>query len=160
MSASQSPRADLYFSVALTLLGGATVFESWRMPRLENLGINPLTAPGLTPGFLGVVLTVLGFILFVRTVRAPAGAATAGTPEMGWARLGLTLALCLIYAVGLVGRIPFWAATALFMVVFIAVFTFDRARALRSTAIAVILAIATAAAVTILFQDIFLVRLP
>lgn len=160
MSASQSPRADLYFSVALTLLGGATVFESWRMPRLENLGINPLTAPGLTPGFLGIVLTILGLVLFARSVRTPGRSAADEAPSMGWGRLALTLALCLVYAIGLVGHIPFWAATALFMAVFVAVFSFDRTRALRSTAIAVGLAIVTAAAVTVLFEDVFLVRLP
>ncbi|GAB5377111.1 MAG: tripartite tricarboxylate transporter TctB family protein [Acuticoccus sp.] len=159
MSASQTPRADLYFSVVLTLLGGATVFEAWRMPRLENLGINPLTAPGLTPGLLGVVLTLLGALLFVRSVRAPATEGT-GDSETGWGRLVLTLALCLLYAVGLVGRLPFWAATATFMAAFVVIFTFDRARPLRSTAMAAGLAIVTAAAVTTLFQDVFLVRLP
>lgn len=158
MSASQSPRADLYFSVVLTLVGGAAVFESWRMPRLENLGIDPLTAPGVTPALVGGVLTLLGLMLFVRSLSS-FGAARA-EPQRGWGRLVVTLALCLAYALGLVGRVPFWLATALFVGVFVLVFTWDRAHALRRIAIAVGLAVATAAAVTYLFQSIFLVRLP
>ncbi len=158
MSASQSPRADLYFSVVLTLVGAAAVFESWRMPRLENLGIDPLTAPGVTPALVGGVLTLLGLMLFVRSLAAVGAARPAA--EGGWGRFAVTLGLCLAYALGLVGRVPFWLATALFVAVFVLVFTWDRARALRRIAIAVGLAVATAAAVTYLFQSIFLVRLP
>ena len=158
MSVSQSPRADLYFSVVLTLLGGATVFESWRMPRLENLGIDPLTAPGVTPALIGAVLTVLGLALLVRSLANRGG--ERPTPEQGWGRLLVTLVLCLAYAVGLVGWLPFWLATAIFVAVFVALFTFDRTRPLRPLAMAVALAVVTAAAVTYLFEDIFLVRLP
>ena len=158
MSASQSPRADLYFSVVLTLVGGATVFEAWRMPRLENLGINPLTAPGVTPALVGAVLTLLGLALFARSVASRG--AGPGAPERGWGRLLVTLALCLVYAVGLVGWLPFWFATAIFVAVFVALFTFDRTRPLRPLVMAVGLAVVTSAAVTFLFEDIFLVRLP
>ena len=158
MSASQSPRADLYFSVVLTLVGGATVFEAWRMPRLENLGINPLTAPGVTPALVGAVLTLLGLALFARSVASRG--AGPGAPECGWGRLLVTLALCLVYAVGLVGWLPFWLATAIFVAVFVALFTFDRTRPLRPLVMAVGLAVVTSAAVTFLFEDIFLVRLP
>ena len=85
MSESQSPRADLVFSVVLTLVGAATLFESWRMPRLENLGINPLSAPGVTPALLGAVLTVLGLMLLGRSLGA-----FAALVEEVLARDGLT----------------------------------------------------------------------
>ena len=35
-------------------LGAAIVVASWRMDRLEHLGVNSCTAPGLMPGILGV----------------------------------------------------------------------------------------------------------
>ena len=41
-----SPRADLVSGLGWIALGGAIVYGSWTMDRLENLNINPYTAPG------------------------------------------------------------------------------------------------------------------
>jgi hypothetical protein len=43
-------RADLWFAILLTALSVVVVVESWRMPRLDHLGVHPMSAPGLTPG--------------------------------------------------------------------------------------------------------------
>lgn len=157
---SESPRADRWFAVLLTLFGAAATFESWRMPRLDHLGIDPMSAPGLTPGLLGLVLTILGLILAVRSAKPiPDGAGTA-TAERGWGRLAITLALCLIYAVGLLGRLPFPIATALFVGAFIAVFLYGQRSLLTVAALSIAMAVGVAASVTVLFERVFLVRLP
>ncbi|MEM9221765.1 MAG: tripartite tricarboxylate transporter TctB family protein [Pseudomonadota bacterium] len=153
---SQNPRADFWFSIVLTVLGAALAFESWRMPRLQDLGIDPVSAPGFTPGLLGLILAALGLLLFARSVRTP----LTDAPSEGWGRFAITLFLCLAYAVGLVGRVPFWAATALFVAAFAGVFAARREPPLRALVIAVILAAVVSAAVTLVFTRVFLVRLP
>ena len=147
--------ADFWFALILCAFGGAVVVESWRMPRLAELGVDPMSAPGLTPGLLGVVLAGLGLALLSRSVwRTPLPAAGEG----GWGRLAITSALCFVYAAGLLGRVPFWLATALFVGAFALAFTWRGGW--RAVLFAALLAVATAAAVSTLFQEVFLVRLP
>lgn len=164
-------RADFLFSLVLIVIGVATVVESWRMPRFENLGVEPMTAPGLTPGVLGLVLGLLGFVLLYRAVAAggwrragPAAAEQAVERRDAFRRVGLTLLLTLGFAGFLVGRMPFWLATAIFVFLFVALFEWRRGdgwrRHLARLAVALALAVATALAVTYLFEEVFLVRLP
>ena len=79
-------------------------------------------------------------------------------------RFFLTLALCVGYAAGLVGQLPFWAATFLFVFGFISLFEWrsdsSRARRAGALALAALQAAIVAAAVTYVFEQIFLVRLP
>ena len=161
---SETPRADFWFSIAITVLGLGVVAESLRMPRLENLGVHPMSAPGLTPGLIGAVLAGLGIALFLRSLRARALAAPAAAPARseagGGRRLLIALALCLFYATILLGRVPFWLATALFVFTFVLTFTWQQRKAARLVVMAASLAIAVSAAVTLLFEQVFLVRLP
>jgi putative tricarboxylic transport membrane protein len=80
------------------------------------------------------------------------------------ARAGAVILLVLLYTLGLVGLVPFWAATAVFVFAFVLVFEVVLAsprRALgQSIPWAAGLAIVTAAAVTLVFERGFLVRLP
>jgi putative tricarboxylic transport membrane protein len=163
-------RADFLFGLALLALGVGVAVESWRMPRLAELNVHPMTAPGLVPGLLGVVIAGLGAVLFARAARAGgwrllAGGGRSWAPlaAQGW-RFAVALALCLGYAAGLVGRVPFWAATAAFVLLFVAVFEWRRDRSaaghLRGLAIAAGEAALVAAAVSYVFEAIFLVRLP
>ena len=165
------PRADFLFSLVLVALGLGTLFESWRMPRFGNLGVHPMTAPGLTPGLLGIIIALMGAVLLARSIAA-GGWRLSGEPAPEQAgerrsarrRLGLALLLCLGYAGGLVGRIPFWLATAIFMFAFVVLFEWrvdtPHRRRLHGLLAAAALAAATAVGVTLLFEDIFLVRLP
>ena len=79
-------------------------------------------------------------------------------------RFFIALALCLGYAAGLVGLVPFWAATGAFAFLFVLVFEWrgDRplVRHIKAIAMAALLAVIVAAAVTYIFESIFLVRLP
>jgi putative tricarboxylic transport membrane protein len=158
-------RADLYFAVVLLAVSLAVVVESWRMPRLGELGVHPMSAPGLTPGLIGLVLALLGLALLWRSLRARgAPAADAGQSAAGagvaWSRASLALLLCLLYALGLLGRLPFQWATALFVFAFIAAFSFEPARPVRTLGGALLMAVAVAVSVSLLFEKLFLVRLP
>lgn len=164
-------RRDFFTSLVLIVFGLAVTFESWRMPRFESIGGSLATAPGLVPGLLGLVITLFGIVMLVRSVRAGAFAGRAGeeqAPEGGgresFRRLLLMLVLSIGYAGVLVGRIPFSLAT--FLYVFTAVGIFDwrpedpppvKARRLG---IAFVEALAVAVAVTFVFEQIFLVTLP
>lgn len=159
-------RGDLWFSLVLTALALAVLVESWRMPRLEDLGVHPMSAPGLTPGLIGLVLLVLGLLLLLRSLRERRAAAARG--EAGpapavrgeGARALLAVLLCLVYALGLLGRLPFAWATGLFVFAFVAAFGFERARPWRTLGGAAAMAVFTAVAVSLLFEQLFLVRLP
>jgi len=158
-------RADLWFALLLTALSVVVVVESWRMPRLDHLGVHPMSAPGLTPGLIGLVLCGLGLALLVRSLRARGPGiervAAAGAPGAAtWPRSLLALALCLVYGLGLLGRLPFQWATGLFVFAFIAAFSFERARPLRTLGGALAMAVAVAVSVSLLFEQLFLVRLP
>jgi hypothetical protein len=158
--------ADLAGSLVWIAFGGAVLYGSWTMDRLEKMHINPYTAPGLVPGLLGAGLLLFGILLLVRSVRTNAqGNGAQEEKASGWGRLILALALCLGYGVGLVGRgLPFWAATLIFVFVSIAVLQWPERRARQQIGRGVLVAAACAAAtslgVTLVFQELFLVRLP
>jgi Tripartite tricarboxylate transporter TctB family len=164
-------KADFVTGLVLIALGIATVIASFEMPRFAELQVNPYTAPGLVPGVLGVAILVLGGALF-------AGAARAGgwrllgrddgkgswRPDPGRRSLALAVVLCLGYAAGLIGRVPFWLATFAFVALFVALFEWrlgsTRAERVRRLAFALALGAGVSAVVTLVFQEVFLVRLP
>ncbi len=163
-------RADLVTAAVLLSLGLFVVVEAWRMPRLEERQINPLTVPGIVPGLLGLVLVAMASVLLIRSIRAGGlKSAAEATGEGGgdgssWRRLGLTAALCLAYAAGLVGHVDFRLATGLFVFAFVALFEWDPGQSLirhgRTVGWAAVQAALVALAVAVVFQELFLVRLP
>lgn len=162
-----SPRADFVSGLSWIALGGAIVYGSWTMDRLENLKINPLTAPGLVPGILGAAIALCGLVMALRAARA---GALRARPPLGavepiiTGRVALSLALCLGFALGLVGRgLPFWLAGGVFLFVHIFVFEFGARRG-RQLARGALVAFSVGASasflITMIFQEFFLVRLP
>ena len=162
-------RADLITGAVFAALGIAVIVESWNMPRLEERSINPWTVPGLVPGLLGVIIAVLGLILAVRSVLAGGMGPVPAEADPVEARAGryrfwLCLIFCLVYAILLVGRLPFWLATVLFVFAFIAAFEWrrddpPRARTVK-LAIAGVIAVLCAVTISYSFEYLFLVRLP
>jgi hypothetical protein len=160
-------RIDQFGAVVFVALGLAVAYFSWIMPRLENRGAHPLTVPGLVPGMLGLLLAICGFIVLVRALRRPR---TAWRPFLSGfvgsesLRVSVVVALTLTYSLVFVGRLPFWAATALFVFAFILIFecwlSSLRRPLLRSLPWAAAIAAGTAVAVTLVFERAFLVRLP
>lgn len=162
-------RADLIAGAVLALLGVMVVHWSWTMPRLENRGVPPMTVPGLVPGVLGAVLAGLGAVLALRSLPALGnGAGWRRFAQMltgvGARRAAAVVALVLVYALGLVGLVPFWLATALFVLAFVLVFEVwlgAPPRPLgRSLVSGTLQAVIVGAVVVLVFERGFLVRLP
>lgn len=161
-------RADLLTAVVLVALGLVVIYLSWTMPRLEARRIHPSTIPGLVPLFLGIGLTCCGGLLLWRSWRIEA-------PE-GWQnlfgllrtrealRIGVVLALALFHTLVLVGLIPFWAAGMLFIFAFIMIFETwlkeGPVTPLKSFGWALAIAVVGGGGIYLVFERIFLVRLP
>ncbi|MCD7059155.1 tripartite tricarboxylate transporter TctB family protein [Pelagibacterium xiamenense] len=162
-------RADFLTGVAFALLGFTIIYLSWIMPRLEIRGIHPSTVPGLVPGLLGALLAISGILLGAKAlvrIRGKAGwrAFMAVFASEQAIRFAVVSGLCLAYALILVGRVPFWLATTLFVFALIVAFEVwlnDAPKPLlRSAVFAAVQAAIVAGLVTAVFQYGFLVRLP
>lgn len=162
-------RADLLTGLVLLGLGVAVIWMSWEMPRLEMRRIHPATVPGLVPGLLGIALAICGTILVARSVRVAGDGAGwrrfgAAFMSIAAARVAVTMVLALGYALVLVGWLPFWAASAVFVFVFILVF--ERVFAAsphplwRTVLTAGLQAVIVGVTVSVVFETGFLVRLP
>ena len=171
MNEKQMRKADFLSSIVLIIFGVTITVMAVRMPRLEEKGINPYTAPGVVPGVLGVIILLLSLIMFIRTVRRSdflpriqKGHLKDLIKDEGTIRLGVSLALCLIYALVLVGHIPYFLATFLFTLGFILSFDLKFDKIEKSTKriilIAVIQATISSAVISAAFQYLFLVDLP
>ena len=164
-------RSDLEGGVGWMVLGSAILIASVRMDRLEEQHINPYTIPGLLPGLLSVVMLMLGFLLFVRSWRR--GGLHPGVGEsmqerwIATKRIIMVLGLCATFAVILVGHgLPFWLAGASFVTV--AILTLQHAKrvaagqklTLRKVLTTALIGLGAGLMITLVFQEIFLVRLP
>ena len=164
------PRTDLWIAAGFFVLSAAILVLAWRMPTYADQGGQIYTAPGLVPSFYGVVIGLLSLWLGgagIARRRARAGSADHARPDSGNsnARFALAAGLGLLFIVGLIGRMPFWLAAAIFVTLFVAAFEWRpglaprRARqaAWRSRSSR---AFVTGIAVTLVFERVFLVRLP
>jgi uncharacterized membrane protein YidH (DUF202 family) len=156
---------DRVWSLAWIVVGAAIFVGGYTMDRLENQHIEPHTVPGLVPALLGVGIVALGVVLLGRSLRRRPQEAEEERGPISVGRLTAAIALCLAYGAGLVGRgMPFWLATAIFVFVSILAFRWGELRATgrlgRGVAVALACALGTAAGVTLVFQELFLVRLP
>ncbi len=175
-------RRDFITSLFLITLGIGVVAESWRMPRFTEFDNSVWSAPGVVPGMIGLALAAMGLALLVRARSrqtaapdegtsgspAPGAAARAGPTKAGMTNVGIAFALCLVFAVVLVGRVPFQLAAFLFVFAFILIFELrekpELAKSARQlgarAALAMIVALAASVVVSVVFKDIFFVRLP
>lgn len=158
-----SPRADLVSGGVWIAIGTAIAIGSWRMDRLESQGVPWFTAPGLLPGIVGVGIVLFALLIVVRALRAPAPAGGQQTSDVG--RALLSIALCLGFAAALVGHgLPFMAAAAIYLFLHIFILQYPERRAAgeiaRGAFVALAIAVTAAVAISLVFQEIFLVRLP
>lgn len=164
------PRYDLWTAAVFFCVGVAIVWLAFLMPTYRDQQGPIYEAPGLVPTLHGIVVVVLSIWLGLRSVSRGAlrtgGADEPRKSREAYSNTRLVLAglLCLVFAVGLVGQLPFWLAAAIFVFAFTSLFEWraeapikERARRL---AIAAVLGIGTGVAVTLVFQRAFLVRLP
>ena len=161
---SDSALADRLTSVVLFALGAAMAFGGYAMDRLEVRQIHPASIPGLVPMFLGAALMVCAALLFrsARAAPAEADADMPATASGSWVDLIAAGGMSLVYAIVLVGNLPFMAATALYIAAFTLYFDWrnEGRRGVGFIAFAVGFAVVVAAAVALMFRYGFLVRLP
>lgn len=162
--------SDLRGAVGWLVLGVAVLVGSLRMDRLENQDVNPYTVPGLLPGLLGIAMILLSGLLALRSWRR--GGASRNSPRIKLppavaGRLALVIGLVLVYAVGLVGHgLPFWLASALYVTASILILqrpqrvAAGRSVSGRDMLFALAVGLGSGLAITLVFQDLFLVRLP
>ena len=167
---ASSPRRDLQGGVVWTALGCVIVALSWQMDRMTQQGATLHTAPGLWPGIVGTLLAALGGVLVLRSWRRARriGWDAAEADDTAYAPLSsfaLATAMFFVYALLLVGRgLPFWLGTALFVTPFVFLFQYTQRKAagrmVRGFVVALACGVLTAAIVTLLFEQLFYVRLP
>ena len=165
-----APRTDLVTGGVILAFGLAVIRMAWAMPTFTDRGGDPFTAPGIVPGFYGLVLALLGTVLAARSVLRgalrPGGGASGGVAAFAHSRVSRLVAavvVCFGYAIGLIGTLPFWLATSTFVTAFVLLFEWQdetAARRLRRIAMALALGLATGVTVTLVFERLFLVRLP
>ena len=162
-------RSDFLSAIGWMALGIAILIGSITMDRLENQDINPYTIPGLLPGLLGIAMTILGALLGARSWRPHLLAVSSGLPanRAEQKRLLLVLGLCLAFGVGLVGHgLPFWLAAAIFVTTAILSLQYQQRQSagtklsLRMLVTAAVIGLGAGLAITLVFQEFFLVRLP
>ncbi|WP_127142980.1 tripartite tricarboxylate transporter TctB family protein [Pelagibacterium montanilacus] len=164
------PYADLIAGTAFLVLGLVIIYLSWTMPRLEMRGIHPATVPGLVPGLLGIALALCGAMLggkaLVETRKLENGWQDFGSMFAGTEarRFAVAALISLAYALVLLGRVPFWLATGLYVFAFIVAFevwaTNEPKPLPKSMLWAAVQAVIVSAVVTVAFERGFLVRLP
>jgi hypothetical protein len=169
---NSSARSDLWGGSAWLGFGLLILIESLRMDRFTKMGASLYTMPGFVPGILGSIIVLLGAALAWRgwrkTARKMSSASTKPplkplvepSEKLMNLRISLALPLCLIYAALLIGRVPFWLATFLFVAAFTFCFTPRGVIARRRVLAAMISGGLTTAIVIGVFQYVFLVRLP
>jgi putative tricarboxylic transport membrane protein len=169
--------ADRIGGLIWFVFGAAVVYGSWMMDRLESQNIPPVTAPGLVPGLLGAGIIAFALVLMLRSepasVPAPVPSVDAATDVTApaqreafhWKRVVLSLVLCLTYGAVLLGSgVHYWILTAAFL--FLHILLLDETErvparpSLRRLVTAAVMAPAVATVVTLVFQHVFLVRLP
>jgi len=156
-----SAAGDRAAALTFFVLGVAMAIGGYNMDRLEIRQIHPASIPGLVPMILGGLLALCAVALYLGANKRAHG---DDTGDDSVRNLWFAILYTVVYALGLVGRMPFEVATGIFIAVFVLHFTYDRLAQGRSYAVwiggALVYAVICAVAVSSLFRYAFLVRLP
>jgi hypothetical protein len=170
MTEKSMVKADLVTSTLLLAMGIAIVLMSLQMPTMADRNQSVWSAPGVVPAFIGGMLILLNFSMFVRSLKRKAisefkeGAITKGAfAQETTRRIITTLLFCVVYSI-LLGRLWFPIPTFLFITGFILAFEYDLKASFKSqlkkVIFAAILGIVSTILVQLVFQKLFLVNLP
>ena len=166
-----TPRSDFWQGVGWVVFGVAVLVASITMDRLESQNINPYTIPGLLPGVLGLAMILLGGVLTLRSWQRGAFAHPREpfTPHQREVRkrVWTVIALCVVYSVVLIGQgLPFWLGSTIFVTGSILVLQRmdhdpeKRRLTFKLWLQAIVIGLAASVITQLVFQDVFLVRLP
>lgn len=169
----QSRGADRITALVFFVLGGAMSYGGFVMDRLEIRHIHPASLPGLVPMILGGILMLCAVLLALGTRGqdvqqrdAPDNSPTdspANSPANSWTGFAAAAGLSICYALVLVGWLPFWVASALYIAGFAGWFFWrdgSERRPIVTFLSVVIYAVTMAVGISVLFRYGFLVRLP
>ncbi|MCC7045678.1 MAG: tripartite tricarboxylate transporter TctB family protein [Alphaproteobacteria bacterium] len=163
------PRVDLWIAVVFFAVGAAIVAVAAQMPTYKEQQGEIYNWPGLVPTVHGAIVALLSAWLAIRSIGRGAllpGAQGLPARREGYSngRLAVAAGLCLVFTTLLIGRLPFWLAAALFVASFITLFEWRRdvppAANLRRLVIAAAIGVGTGIGVVLVFERLFLVRLP
>lgn len=162
-----SARSDLISGSVWMVIGIAISIGSWNMDRLEGQGVRVFAAPGLVPGLLGVFIFLTALAIALRAWRRGALGSQDGdlSPRGQWSHVAMALVLCLGFAVVLVGHgLPFWVAASTYLFLHIFLLQLPERRlhneVKRGLVVAASVGLTAGVSVALLFQYVFLVRLP
>jgi len=170
MEPQRMDKADFITSLFLSFLGLAVLVLSLRMPTFKNLGANPYSAPGIVPTILGIILLLMGIILLVRSIsrqgyqlKISFGGMIELVKRRSIKRLIIALILSISY-VRLLGKMNYFLLNSLYILLFILAYEFDFNERLMKQKKTIIIAfseaILIAGSIALVFQYLFLVRLP
>ncbi len=174
-------KADFYTSIVLLTLSIGIIVISLSMPSMVSKNESMWSNPGVVPTFIGFALLLLSGTMLVRAItrgvlrsnedqasKEPIADSALTSDKktrlpIPVQRIIITTAICFGYAF-LLGKLWFPLITFLFVFVFISIFEFDTTKKLsqqwKTFLWAAVIGISTSAAVTIVFQYLFLVNLP
>jgi len=160
-------KADFYTSIVLMASGIVVTVMAFQMPVMHE---DPYSSPGVLPGFLGAIITALSFVMFIRSiiktrfsVGVPVTSVKSFLHEIATRRMIITIILCVLY-VFFLGKVFFPLLTFLYILLFIVIFEYDRKISFRlqkkKLLIAAAVALCSSVSIMLIFQYLFLVRLP
>ncbi|MCL2380728.1 MAG: tripartite tricarboxylate transporter TctB family protein [Treponema sp.] len=163
-------KADFYTSIIIMAASISATVMAVRMPTDFGRGSDLHSAPGVVPALLGSIITILCFVMLVRSIVRAKGRVgispssfAAFVKDATTIRIASTMAFCLLYFF-LLGNLPFMLLTFLFIFSFIVFFELDlKVSAMSQIRIfvkAAIVAVCSSVAITMLFEQVFFVRLP
>ena len=171
MKRENMPKADFVVSLRLMAFGVWIVIHSVEMPRFKELDADPLSVPGIVPGILGAVIFILSLVVFIRSlIRKGYQLGLNRQTLMNYfqdtsaQRMLLTIFICIVYGIFMIGRVNYYPATFIFVLVFIILFQFRGVQSGTSRGkmlmFAVLQAVLAAGIVGAVFRYLFLVDLP
>lgn len=165
------PKADFVASLILIGFGVWIVIHSLNMPRFTEFGANPFSVPGIVPGILGTIISLLSLLVFIRSIRRRGyrlGLSRSSLKrffqDASSKRMLITCLVCIIYGLVLIGHIQYFTATFIYVFVFLIIFQYRFSEAFRIqwklVLFSTIQALLIAGAVAVVFRYLFLVDLP
>jgi hypothetical protein len=156
--------ADKISSIVFCFLGIAMLVGGYQMDRLEIRQIHPASIPGLVPMILGAALTLCSILLYIEGYKNKSSETKIETNLVSWPNLFICALLSCIYAVILVGWLPFYLATGIYITLFILYFNREELSNVKlrrkSILTALIVGPLSSILISALFRYGFLVRLP
>lgn len=171
MEEAKMPKADFISSIILILFGSSVVYISLKMPTYREMGANPYSAPGIVPGFIGATVILMSLIMLLRSITRSGHRLGITSQNMknffkspATRRILITVALSLIYGIGLLGKIPYLLSTFIYVFLFVLAFEYRREEGFlgqyKITLFAFVQAILTSGVIAAIFRYAFLVNLP